>query len=210
MTEVFRTPYDGYDVTGKRTTPSWDDITREAVRRRLEEVPARRFLDPDEYAILEAACARIIPQPDRNEPVPIAPWIDLKLHLNRTDGYRYEDMPPLRETWQRGLNGLDEEARARFETGFTTLPDRSKDKVLSCLQNAETKAVTWQKLSASRFFNDHLLADCITIYYAHPEAWNEIGFGGPASPRGYARLGAGMRDPWEAPPATGSGDANGK
>jgi hypothetical protein len=43
-----------------------------------------------------------------------------------------------------------------------------------------------------------LLKTLVSIYYAHPEAWNEIGFGGPASPRGYARLGMDRRDPWEA------------
>ena len=35
-------------------------------------------------------------------------------------------------------------------------------------------------------------------YYAHPSAWNEIGFGGPASPRGYVRMDFNRRDPWEA------------
>ena len=28
-----------------------------------------------------------------------------------------------------------------------------------------------------------------TAFYAHPWAWNEIGFGGPAYPRGYKILG---------------------
>ena len=31
-----------------------------------------------------------------------------------------------------------------------------------------------------------------------PTAWNEIGFGGPASPRGYVRMDFDRRDPWEA------------
>ena len=35
-----------------------------------------------------------------------------------------------------------------------------------------------------------------------PTAWNEIGFGGPASPRGYVRMGLDRRDPWEAVEAT--------
>jgi hypothetical protein len=29
----------------------------------------------------------------------------------------------------------------------------------------------------------------LAAFYAHPWAWNEIGFGGPAYPRGYMRLG---------------------
>jgi hypothetical protein len=40
--------------------------------------------------------------------------------------------------------------------------------------------------------------DIVVAYYAHPTAWNEIGFGGPASPRGYVRMGFDKRDPWEA------------
>ena len=38
----------------------------------------------------------------------------------------------------------------------------------------------------------------VSVYYAHPAAWSEIGFGGPASPRGYVRMQANRRDPWEA------------
>src|SRR5262252_10658338 len=35
-------------------------------------------------------------------------------------------------------------------------------------------------------------------YYMHPTAWSEIGWGGPASPRGYVRMDFDRRDPWEA------------
>jgi hypothetical protein len=40
----------------------------------------------------------------------------------------------------------------------------------------------------------------LAAFYSHPWAWTEIGFGGPAYPRGFARLGAGQREQWEAPP----------
>ena len=36
-----------------------------------------------------------------------------------------------------------------------------------------------------------------TAFYSHPWAWNEIGFGGPAYPRGYKALGVGKREGWE-------------
>jgi hypothetical protein len=36
-----------------------------------------------------------------------------------------------------------------------------------------------------------------TAFYSHPWAWNEIGFGGPAYPRGYKNLGLDRREPWE-------------
>ena len=61
-----------------------------------------------------------------------------------------------------------------------------------------------------------LLQDAVGIYYAHPYAWDEIGYGGPAYPRGYIRLENGRPEPWEVeerrydwspPPTTLSGEA---
>ena len=43
-----------------------------------------------------------------------------------------------------------------------------------------------------------LVSDCVEAYYAHPWAWDEIGFGGPAYPRAYMRLERGEAEPWEA------------
>ena len=40
-----------------------------------------------------------------------------------------------------------------------------------------------------------------------PTAWNEIGFGGPASPRGYVRMDFDRRDPWEAAEAKPGAEA---
>jgi hypothetical protein len=42
-----------------------------------------------------------------------------------------------------------------------------------------------------------LVTDCVTVYYGHPWAWDEVGFGGPAYPRGYMRLEEGEPEPWE-------------
>lgn len=36
----FQTPYAGYDVLAKWDTPSWDDQTREVIRRRLGSMRA--------------------------------------------------------------------------------------------------------------------------------------------------------------------------
>ena len=42
-----------------------------------------------------------------------------------------------------------------------------------------------------------LVQDAVDAYYAHPYAWDEIGFGGPAYPRAYMRLEHGEPEPWE-------------
>ncbi|MDM4723605.1 hypothetical protein QTQ03_30055 [Micromonospora sp. WMMA1363] len=36
-----------------------------------------------------------------------------------------------------------------------------------------------------------------TAFYAHPDAWSEMGFPGPAYPRGYKNTGVDRREPFE-------------
>jgi Gluconate 2-dehydrogenase subunit 3 len=199
MSEVFHHRFPTYDVLDKWNSPSWNDQTRAVVKRRLDEVPDRRFLTETEWEILVAVCNRLIPQPDRgNRPVPIVPFIDEKLHKNQGDGYRYEGMPPMREAWRQGIKAIDEEARSRWGEGFRELPHNQQEAVLRAVQHNDVRSDAWQGLPAKQFFSSLLLRTAASIYYAHPAAWSEIGFGGPASPRGYVRLGFDRRDPWEA------------
>jgi hypothetical protein len=193
-----RIPYADYDVLTKWDTPSWDDQTREIVRKRLVEIPERRFFTPDEWQTLESICARLVPQPERSNPIPIVPWIDEKLRDDRRDGFRYDDMPPLREAWRLGLAGIDEESHRQFGAPFRSLLEANQDTVLRTIQAGEVHGEVWTRLPAQRFFTAVLLKEVVGEYYAHPAAWSEAGFGGPASPRGYVRLGLNQRDPWEA------------
>ena len=54
----------------------------------------------------------------------------------------------------------------------------------------------WQTLPVKHFWT-LFMGDCAEVYYAHPWAWDEIGFGGPAYPRAYFRLERGDPEPWE-------------
>lgn len=199
MTQGFRTRYPTYNVLDKWDTPSWNDQTRTVVAKRLHEIPARRFFSETEWKLAQAICDRLIPQPDRpDDPVPIVPFIDEKLHENQGNGYRYEEMPPTREAWLIGLRAIDAEAHARWQRGFLELPSNQKDAVLRSVQHGDTLSDAWQGMPPKRFFSSVLLREAVTVYYAHPAAWSEIGFGGPASPRGYVRMQANRRDPWEA------------
>jgi hypothetical protein len=192
-----RSPYAGYDVLAKWDSPSWDDQTRDVIRKRLFEIPQRRFFTETEWVTLERVADRLVPQPDRSSPIPIAPWIDEKLHDDRRDGFRYEDMPALREAWRLGLKGIDEESSRRFGAHFASLPADQQDSVLRAVQAGDVEGGVWDRLPARRFFLTVLLKEVVGEYYAHPLAWSEVGFGGPASPRGYVRLGLDQRDPWE-------------
>ena len=199
--EEFRTRYPGYNVLDKWSSPDWDDQTRRAVRKRLEEVPPLRFFTEGEARTLAAIAERIVPQPDRGETekVAIVPWIDEKLYEDRRDGYRYEELPPQREAWRLGLAGIDEAARGLFDgRTFAELDALSRDVVLRHVERGHPPGASWEKLPAARFFRSVLSIAIVKTYYAHPLAWNEIGYGGPSSPRGHVRKWEGGVDPWEA------------
>lgn len=198
MPEEFRSPFPDYSVLDKWDTPSWNEQTREVVRKRLGEVPRRRFLEEAEWQTLEAVCDRLIPQPDREAPVPIVPFIDQKLVSDQGDGYRYENMPEMRRAWRLGIAGIEREARERHQKSFVELEPEQQDRILRAIQEGEVQGDLWEELPSKRFFDSTLLKTVVAVYYAHPAAWSEIGYGGPASPRGYVRLGTGQRDPWEA------------
>jgi len=190
--------YPGYDVLAKWDSPSFDDITRNVLAHRLDAVPPRRWLTAAEWGLLDAINARLLPQPERAQPIPITPWIDAMLHDDRGEGFRHPDMPPLRDAWRLGLAAVDDEARRLHDSPFVDLAATARDAVLQVLADGRAASPRWQGIDARRFFIHHLLKTAAGIYYAHPRAWNEIGFGGPASPRGYVRLGFDGRDPWEA------------
>lgn len=195
----FKPCFPSYNVLDKWNTPSWNHTTRHVVHERLHQIPQRRFFDPHAYETLAAICDRIIPQPDRPDtPIPIAPFVDGKMDKNSTDGTRYDDMPSMRDSWLLGLRGIDEESRYRFDAVFVDLPGKRQDDVLRRVQRGDVKGRAWQALPPQKFFTHRLLYDIVSVYYAHPAAWSEIGFGGPASPRGYLRLVANRIDPWEA------------
>jgi hypothetical protein len=197
--DAFRSPFPSYDVLDKWSSPSWNESTRAVVAKRVQSVPSRRFFTEEEWATAAAIAERIIPQPDRGDaPVPIVPFIDELLHENRGKGYRYAGMPPLREAWRRGLAAIDDESQILYQKRFRELTAEERDAVLRLVQSGRITSARWRELPSKRFFTNVLIDEIVGIYYAHPAAWSEIGFGGPASPRGYVRFGIDQRDPWEA------------
>jgi hypothetical protein len=190
--------YRGYDVLDKWNSESFDDTTRGVLRARLESIPPRRFFTEPEWQLLEALVARILPQPDRAEPVPITPWIDAQLHAGVQEGFRYADMPAQSEAWRRGLAAIDAEARYRHDRSFAELEPEQAAALLDAIARGQANRAMWPGLDPQRFFIGVLAKTIAGMYYSHPAAWSEIGFGGPASPRGYVRLGFDQRDPWEA------------
>ena len=190
--------FPSYDVLSKRLTPSWNDKTREVVTRRLAIDPEPKFFTTEEFHTVRAIADRIVPQPTTRPPIPVAALVDEKLHQHKEDGYRQAGMPREAEAWRRGLKALDEDAKQAGGACFKDLSDADKDALLTRMQHGALKGPAWGDMPSSTFFTMRMARDIVLAYYAHPTAWSEIGWGGPASPRGYVRMDFNERDPWEA------------
>ena len=70
--------------------------------------------------------------------------------------------------------------------------------MLTRMQKGALTGAPWGDMPSKTFFKMRMARDIVLAYYAHPTAWSEIGWGGPASPRGYVRMDFNERDPWEA------------
>jgi hypothetical protein len=196
--------YPGYNVLNKRNSPSWNDKTREVVDARLAIDPEfHRFCDEVEWRALCAVCDQIIPQPAHHSTkAPLAAMIDQKLYTREGEGYRDARLPELSQAWRIGLAAIDAEAAVEGGKPFCELTDAQQRTVLLKIQNGKVASSAWERLPPQLFFSKRLLHDVVTAYCAHPACWNAIGFGGPASPRGYVRMNFDRRDPWEAAEAT--------
>lgn len=190
--------YPGYDVSAKRHTPSWNEATRRAIDLRLSLPRTPNFFSEEEWLTLSALCERIVPQPKDRPPIPVPGMIDHKLTQNMLDGYRNYKLPPLREAWRRGLHATDVEAETRHGGRFHVISIAEQNALLKQMQDGELKSQAWGDMPCQLFFKERMVHDIVSAYYAHPTSWNEIGFGGPASPRGYVRMGFNKRDSWEA------------
>ena len=199
--------YPGYDVLAKWSGPSWNAKTRQVIARRLAIAPEPRFFTADEFETVTAIAARIVPQPPTRAPIPVAALVDQKLLDGIMDGYRTAGMPRDGEAWRVGLRALDAEARVAYRDRFAALAEGLQDALLQRAEAGELHASEWGAICPKDFFKKRLARDIVLAYYAHPAAWSEIGWGGPASPRGYVRLDFNERDPWEAAEAHGDGAA---
>jgi hypothetical protein len=167
----------------------WDDVTRKLVLDRVERVPELRFFDAREAATLDALCDQLSGQVGEEPKIPVLNYVDEKLYEGKLDGYRYFDMPDDGDTWRVVARGLDEEARKLGAESFSLLSDERQREICHRFSRAELYGGSWATLNVGRAFAVVMRQMCAQ-FYAHPWAWNEIGFGGPAYPRGYARFGS--------------------
>lgn len=184
----------------------WDATTRDLVEKRVaKNNPAhpkalRFFSEEVEADTMRAVVDRIVPQDDRTPErrIDVLAGLDERLADNKLEGYRFEDMPPDQEAYRIGIRAFNAMATELHGKLFAQLGTLEQEEILQSVHDKKPMAAehAWTRVNIERFWQ-MLVADCVSVYYAHPWAWDEIGFGGPAYPRGYMRLEEGEPEPWE-------------
>jgi hypothetical protein len=167
----------------------WDEPTREVVLRRVASPPEIRFFTPAEAETLGAYCD-VVTHQYREPRIPVLAFVDEKLLEGRLDGYRFADLPADGETWRIVARGLDHSARTEWRAeSFARAPTTVREDVVRAFKDGQVRGGPWAELGVEHAWTV-TTRDILETFYSHPWAWNEIGFGGPAYPRGYAAFGS--------------------
>lgn len=183
--------FPGFDVLAQ--IHHWDPVTAGVVLDRLSMPADLRFFTLAEEAVARPLVDDLLGQ--HEEPrVPVLEMIDSRLAEQQSDGWHYFELPPDPLAWRRTVAALDDDARSRFGHGFAECSGEERAELIQSVQDAGGDS--WHEMRADRVWSLWTRYAC-TAFYSHPWAWNEIGFPGPAYPRGYKNRGIDRREPFE-------------
>jgi len=189
-----KTLYPNYDVMSLQE--EWDAHTREVVKKRLGPFQFT-LLSPWEQEMLKVIAGHMAYE-ERGE---ILEWVAFHVDDSLVKPYgeaqRQPGTPPQKLLIRNGLKALDLWAKKRYAKVFLELEGKEQLAILCSLQQGHLEEIkSWDSSLQKELFKK-LLGLVVEAYYSHPVIWSEIGYGGPAYPRGYVRVELGLLDPWE-------------
>ena len=193
VTPQHRGRFPGFDVLAQ--AHEWDSVTAEVVLDRLAPPAGAAFFTEDEVAVAEPLLDLLLAQ-DCEPKVPVLALIDTRLAAGESDGWHYDDMPEDGRAWRDSLAALDADARERHRTRYADLGAARQARLMQDVQDHADAGRPWRGWPAGHVWSLWTRYAC-TAFYSHPWAWNEIGFSGPAYPRGYLNPGINARESYE-------------
>jgi hypothetical protein len=185
--------FPGFDVLDQ--AHMWDDVTAGVVLARLSPPTMLSYFTPRQVGIAQPMLDLLLGQ-DGEPRVPVLALIDARLAAGETDGWHYDDMPEDGQAWRGSLAHLDGDAQTRHDTGYAALGRADQARLLQDVQDLASSGRSWHDVPAKHVWSMWTRYAC-AAFYSHPWAWNEIGFSGPAYPRGYLNAGINAREKWE-------------
>jgi hypothetical protein len=190
--------YPRFDVL--REEAHWDPHTREIVTKRVktESFYPYQFLTQPEGDTLFRLCA-ILLDDDRS---PVLSYIvhhfDSTLQSGIGESQRKMGVPKQSTLIRDGLALLDQVCNEQYGKMFISLEEPDQQHVVHQLIQGNLDLISGAHQVPVQDWVDKILTEAVAAYYSHPTVWSEIGYAGPAYPRGYVRSELGLTDPWEA------------
>ncbi len=194
VTPQSRGRFPGFDVLDQAHV--WDDVTAGVVLARLALPGTLAFFTPAEVAVARPLLDLLLAQ-DGEPRIPVLELIDARLadRRNRRLALRRSSRGRHRLA---GHAGTPRRGRPPPIRGTLSPKSRqgSRPNLFRPCSSCPSGGDPWHGLPAPRVWSLWTRYAC-TAFYSHPWAWNEIGFRGPAYPRGYLNPGIDAREKWE-------------
>ncbi len=177
-------------------------LTHTVLKDRLErnKTIAPVFFDTKTFDILSSVCMRLIPQEDRSEKIDLPGLLDEQLSVGTGKGWRFNQLPPDKILYIRGLNGINETCELMYNKTFDLLAEEEQDAVLSGIQSGKPKSKIWEQMPG--LFFQELLTSLTELYYSYPLAKEEIGEVAFADGKGWQKIGLNEHEAHEPLPVT--------
>lgn len=186
--------YPNYDVLALQD--EWDANTRGIVLQRLG--PFQFKLLSKWQQDMVKAVARHLAHDNRTEILTwIAAYLDEQLRHPVGESQRKPGLPPVKDLILGGLDALENWAKEQYLKGFLSIKSEHQLEYLQLLEVGGMPQDGGWGVEKQKEFFAKLVGLVVAAYYSHPWVWSEIGYGGPAYPRGYVRVELGLADPWE-------------
>ncbi|KRF04548.1 hypothetical protein ASG89_22160 [Paenibacillus sp. Soil766] len=188
--------YPTFDVMEE--SRDWDIHTRFIVTARLIREHTYGYISVVEAETLRAWCSLLMDD-YRGEIIQyVINHIDQVLSENKGEGQRKVGTPPVRVLLRQGLKAINETGWIVNSQPFFELDEMNQRSImLQISDDSYPQTINWNGIPQKILFQK-LLQLSVEAYYAHPLVWSEIGFGGPAYPRGYTLHTPDQLESWEA------------
>lgn len=176
--------YPGYDVWEEHT--EWDEHTRSIVVRRKTPQVVYKYFSREEAMMMEAAIYLLVDDRRLEILTYVLQHLDESLSAEIGESQRKQGVLEKKALFRDGLGRIELISHRGHGMGFVTLQ-----------MDQQTEVLRTTEQEYPDFFKQ-LVNMVVEAYYSHPIVWSDIGYGGPAYPRGYVRVEKGLLDPWEA------------
>lgn len=185
-----------FDVLSQ--TKEWDKETQDVVTSRTSNDVPPLTLRQHELDTLTSICSILLGD-DRSDILAfVISHIDTKMRIGIGESERNINMPPFQLLVHKGIQAWNTFCSSKHGHEFAAMDSQIQlDFITSLIVSPVPFQVANYEIQ-SKDFLDRIHTEAVSAYFSHPTIWSEIGYAGPAYPRGYVRIERGLTDPWEA------------